>query len=92
MYATITRIAVAASSIVLVLGLYAQVFKIWRTRSAKDFSLLLITALLFDALAWLNYGVFLGMREWPILLVGLVSLPAVFGAFFGYFRYGRDRR
>lgn len=86
-YGDFTRIAVLATSIALVGGLYAQVLKIWHTRSARDFSLILIIALLLDGIAWLNYGFIL--REWPILTIGFISFPAVIGAFVGYLKYGR---
>lgn len=86
MWGVITRLAVTATSIILVFGLYAQVYKIFKTRSAKDFSALLIIALMLDSIAWLNYGLFL--VEWPILVIGFVGLPAVISALVGYLKFG----
>jgi len=84
-----SRIVVSLTSIILVCVVYAQVIKIFKTKSAKDFSLVLILALFFDGIAWLNYGVMLW--EWPILVISCVSFPAVVGTAFGYFKYGFRR-
>lgn len=90
MYGDITRLAVTATSIVLTIGLYAQVVKIFKTKSASDFSWVVVVALLFDSLAWLNYGFYLW--EWPIITIGLTSFPAVVGALVGYIMYGQGRK
>ena len=89
MYGEITRWSVALTSIVLTIGLYAQVIKMFKTKSASDFSWVLVLALFFDALAWLNYGICLW--EWPIIVIGCISFPAVCGALVGYRKYGRKR-
>ena len=87
MYLDISRIVAFLTSIVLVFGLYAQVRKIFKTRSAKDFTMLLLVALLLDEAAWLNYG--LSIKEWPIICLAGFSVPAVILAFIGYLKYGR---
>lgn len=89
MYTEISRIFAFSTSVILVSGLYAQAYKIFKTKSAKDFTLLLILALLLDEIAWLNYGV--AIREWPVFMLGFLSLPAVFLALCGYVKYGYRR-
>lgn len=74
-----------ATSLLMTSGLYAQVWKIYKTKSAKDFSLLLIIALVLNELAWLNYGVRLG--ELPVWIVPVLNLPAIIGGVPGYVKY-----
>lgn len=87
MYVEVSRILAFLTSIVLVYGLYAQVIKMFRTKSAKDFTMTLLVALMLDEIAWLNYG--LAINEWPVFTLGAVSLPAAVLALFGYLKYGR---
>lgn len=87
MYVDFSRVAAFLTSVILVYGLYAQVYKIFKTRSAKDFTIVLILALLLDEVAWLNYGV--AIREWPVFMLGFLSLPAAVLAMIGYLKYRR---
>ena len=87
-YPDISRIAVVTTSLFITCGLYVQAWRIWKTKSAKDFSLVLVLALLSDEVAWVNYGVML--FEWPIIVVGLANLPAVLMATIGYFKFRRS--
>ena len=91
MYGEISRIFVVLTSIVITFGLYSQGIKIWRTKSAKDFSPILIIALFLDWIAWYNYGFVLW--EWPIILIGSLSFPGVVLVVLGYLKYrkGGDR-
>lgn len=87
MYLDISRIVVSVSNILIVIGLYDQAFKIWRTKSAKDFTLTLILALVINEAAWLNYGC--AITEWPIILVSVLNFPAIILATAGYLKYRR---
>jgi MtN3 and saliva related transmembrane protein len=69
------------------LGLWSQAIKIWQTKSAKDFTYLLVFALIFNEFAWLNYG--LSLREWPIIFIGFSNIPAVVIIFIGFLKYRR---
>lgn len=89
-YAEFSRIFAFVTSMGLTIGMYAQVIKIFKTKSAHDFTIVLILALLLDEVAWLNYGIVIG--EWPVFLLGAFSLPAAIMAFIGYMKYGRGRR
>ncbi len=82
----IIRINSAIAGLVITAGAYAQAIKIFQTRSAKDFSLLLIAALLYNEISWLVYGV--GIDEWPITILACVVLPAEVAILVGYMRYG----
>lgn len=86
MYLSYSRFLVLFASFVITVGLYSQVFKLFRTKSAKDFSTSLIIALLVNELAWLNYGI--ALREWPIIIVDLASLPADIAIMVGYCKWG----
>ncbi|OQB05702.1 MAG: MtN3/saliva family protein [bacterium ADurb.Bin212] len=85
-YLELSRLFTIVASIVITLGLYRQIVKIWKTKSAKDFSLLLIVALFINEIAWLNYGLALG--EWPIIFIGVINIPAIVMAFYGFLKYG----
>jgi len=80
-----SRIITVIASFAITAGLYRQGFMIWKSRSAKDFSMLLIVAVVFNELAWLNYGI--ALVEWPITLVALLNIPAVAMATAGYFKF-----
>lgn len=86
-YLEISRILTILASALITIGLYAQVIKIWTTKSAEDFSLILLIALFVNEVVWLNYG--FALNEWPIILVGLLNIPAVIIAVIGFFKYGR---
>ena len=75
------------AGLVITVGLYSQCIKVFRTKSARDFSALLIVALLYSEIAWLVYG--LGIREWPITALALINLPAEVAITIGYIKYGR---
>lgn len=85
MYLEISRIITVFASVLITVGLYTQAIKIWRTRSAKDFTFIIVFALIFNEAAWLNYG--LALWEWPIILIGAANLPAAIAAGIGYFKY-----
>ena len=73
------------ASVFITLGLYDQSLKVWRTRSAKDFTTSIVIALIVNEVAWLNYGV--SLREWPVIAVSLFNIPAAAIAAIGYFRF-----
>jgi MtN3 and saliva related transmembrane protein len=81
------RINSAVAGLIITAGAYAQAIKLFQTRSAKDFSWLLIAALLYNELSWLLYGY--SIDEWPITVLALIVLPAEVAILVGYLRYGR---
>src|SRR5262245_42004889 len=56
-------------------GLYAQCYKIFRTKSSKDFNPLLVAAMSVGQIVSLNYGLAIG--EWPIITISSLNLAPV---------------
>lgn len=82
-----SRLFTVVASALITFGLYHQMLKIWKTKSAKDIALSIVLALLCNEIAWLNYGIHL--REWPIIGVSCANIPAVILLTMGYLRYRR---
>ncbi len=49
-----------------------QVLKVWRTRSAKDVSLVMYLLFLAGVALWLTYGILI--ESWPVILSNLITL------------------
>jgi len=84
-YLHVSRIITFIASIAITYGLYDQALKIWRTKSAKDFTWSIVVALLFNECAWLNYG--FSLMEWPIITIGILNVPAAIIAGIGFLKY-----
>lgn len=89
-YLEVSRIITLAASVFITVGLYDQAIKIFRTKSAKDFTWSIIVALVINELAWTNYG--LSLSEWPIVVVGLVNIPALIIVLIGYIKYCNETK
>ncbi len=85
MYEEVSRYLVTLASVLLILGLYHQVYKMFKTKSASDFSYGMLGALFLAELAWLNYGIVLD--EWPILVMVVAEIPASILALYGRYRF-----
>lgn len=85
LYSDFSRYLVTAASILLVIGLYHQVYKMFKTKSASDFTYTILIALFFAEIAWLNYGLLLD--EWPIIAMVLLELPASLMALYGRYKF-----
>lgn len=83
----ILRTNVAIAGIVITVGFYIQAFRIFRTKSAKDFSCFLVLAIFYNELSWLAYGEAIG--EWPVLLLAIANIPADIAVLIGYILYRR---
>ncbi len=86
-YVQISRILAIVVSFTITYGLYDQANKIWKTKSAKDFSASLLVSLIANEIVWLNYGI--ALQEWPIITISMLNIPAVIRAIIGYRRWGR---
>ena len=84
-YFEISRVVTMIASSTMTLGLYAQCLKLFRTKSAKDFTWSLVASLVFTEIVWLNYGMVLA--EWPIILSSVLNLLPVSLISVGYSRY-----
>ena len=82
----IIRCNAMLSGLVISAGLYFQALKIYRTKSAKDLSTILMIALVYNEISWLLYGI--GIQEWPIMALTMFSLPAEVLIIVGYIKYG----
>jgi MtN3 and saliva related transmembrane protein len=92
-YLEISRILTVVGGIAITVGLYAQSIKIFKTKSAKDFSWIILFALMINELVWLNYG--FALSEWPIILLSGANIPGVVLTVIGFLLYrhkgGEDR-
>lgn len=76
------------ANLMITVGLYAQCYKIFRTKSSNDFNSVLVTALGIGQIMSLNYG--LAIREWPIIAISSLNLVPVTLIAIGCCRY-RER-
>ncbi len=74
-YVEISRMATFVASLTITFGVYSQVWKIWKTKSAKDFAAILILGIVITEFVWLNYGIVI--REWPIIALETINIPGV---------------
>jgi len=88
-YDEIARLVALSSSLIVTVGSYDQVWKIWRTRSVRDIAPSLIYLSGLNEVTWLNYG--FAIHEWPMILVGIINFPACVLAIWGYIKY-REKR
>ncbi len=88
-YLQLSRYAVLMASILITVGLYSQAVKIWRTESAKDFSFLIVVAIFFNEIIWINYG--FSLKEWPIILISSLNLPGAVVIVIGYIKYRKPK-
>jgi len=79
------QIMVFVVSLAMTFGLWIQWYKIFHTRSAKDFSIALVVTVLLNEIAWLIYG--FTLMEWPIIAIDTLNLPAAIGICVGFFKY-----
>jgi len=71
-------------------GFVPQAVKMWRTKSVRDVSPLMITQFIAGVVLWAIYGAHL--RNWVIIAANLVSLAILVTALLLYFRlFKRDQ-
>lgn len=85
----IIRVNSAIAGLVITVGLYSQCIKMFRTKSAKDLSAILVFSLLYNEVSWLVYG--FGINEWPIIALTVATLPGEIAILIGYILYGTRR-
>lgn len=62
----------AVAGLLTTIAFIPQVWKTWRTRSARDFSLPMLALFTVGIALWLAYGVML--RQMPIIVPNVVTL------------------
>ena len=82
----LSRVLVLVANIGMVIGLYSQVYKVYRLRSAKELSKPFFYILLFSEIAWLNYGI--ALLEWPIMVICIANLPGIISLLIATFYWG----
>jgi MtN3 and saliva related transmembrane protein len=60
------------AAILTTISFLPQMLKIWRSKSAKDVSLIMLITFMSGLFLWLIYGIILG--AWPIILANGVTL------------------
>lgn len=83
-YPGASRFLTFVVSLVITYSLYDQANMLWRTRSSKDFARSLVITLVANEFAWFNYGY--SIKEWPIIVLGALNIPAVLWLTVGYIR------
>jgi uncharacterized protein with PQ loop repeat len=84
-YCDVSRVMTFLANVMISVGLYAQCYKIFRTKSSKDFNPFLVAALSIGQIMALNYG--LAIREWPIIAISSFNLAPVTLLAIGCCRY-----
>ncbi len=85
----ISRLLASGSALIVTIGSYDQVWRIWKNRTVENISPALIWLSFVNELTWLNYGI--ALREWPMILIGVINFPACVGAVWGYLAFRRKR-
>ena len=84
------QVNVTIASLFITAGLYAQASRIFKTKSASDFTLVLILALIYNEVSWSIYGGWI--ISWPLIIVTVFNIPALIMIAVGYAKYGRPKR
>ena len=64
-----------AGSIFSSVSFLPQVIKLWKTRSAKDLSMMTLLFLILNVSTWLTYGVLI--NDLPIIITNIIVLSMV---------------
>lgn len=71
MSADLTQIMGLVAGVLTTIAFVPQVWRVWRTRSARDISMGMYLIFTTGVAGWLAYGILLG--EWPIILANAVT-------------------
>ena len=71
----IKNIVGIAGSIFSSVSFLPQVIKLWKTRSAKDLSMMTLLFLILNVSTWLTYGVLI--HDLPIIITNIIVLSMV---------------
>lgn len=81
----ITLLGLAAGTLTTA-AFVPQVLKVWRTRSARDISILTFVALLVGTALWLAYGIFAG--DLPLVAANSIALFLIGAVLVAKVRFG----
>lgn len=71
----IKNIVGIAGSIFSSVSFLPQVIKLWKTRSAKDLSMMTLLFLILNVSTWLTYGILI--NDFPIIITNIIVLSMV---------------
>lgn len=79
----------AVAAVLTSFGFVPQAVKMWRTKSVRDVSPLMIIQFIAGGVLWAIYGAHL--RNWVIIAANLVSLSILIIALVLYFRFRKKK-
>jgi MtN3 and saliva related transmembrane protein len=84
-----TTISVLATifGTIMALANLPQAYKIFKTKSAKDISMITYSLLLAGAIVWILYGV--ERKDFPLIFANSIGVIAIGLVIFGWCLYGR---
>ncbi|MFC1753204.1 SemiSWEET family sugar transporter [Thermoproteota archaeon] len=85
MIEVILSVLATVGGVMMSLAHIPQAYKIYKTKSAHDISLLTYSIFLGGSIIWIVYGAY--FRDWPVLISFVVSLVAILSVFVLLFRY-----
>lgn len=71
----IKNIVGIAGSIFSSVSFLPQVIKLWKTKSAKDLSMMTLLFLILNVSTWLTYGILI--NDFPIIITNIIVLSMV---------------
>lgn len=78
----------STAAFLTMLGFFPQVFKIYKSKSVKDISIIAILQFSLGVFLWLLYGIHL--KDPIIIVANSVTLFSLIIALFLYFKYSRN--
>jgi len=80
----------SSAAILTMFSFVPQIFKVIKTKSAKDVSLITILQLALGVSLWILYGI--NLRNTIIIIANSVTLITLIILLFLYFNYGRQKQ
>lgn len=75
-----------AAGILCTFSFIPQVIKIFRTKNARDISLLTFSVFFLGVILWFIYGIMI--KEWPIIIANAVTLIIILSIVVMKIKYG----
>lgn len=87
MFLEFWSVVASIAGLLMSVSWFTQSAKIWKTKSAKDLSLIQISIFTFGNIIWLIYGILI--RDIPVILSFAVGLVGVSSVLILTIRYGK---
>ncbi|MBI1999344.1 MAG: PQ-loop repeat-containing protein [Parcubacteria group bacterium] len=82
-------VSASLAGVMLGVSFWPQVYKVYRTKSARDLSIWMVALLLCASVVFFIYSIY--FVQWPFLIANGLGIPALLLLVLGYVKY-RDRR